>query len=175
MDGSRNGSRELSQNDLPLTFWGKAVHTVLHIINHRPIIIDDRCTVHDLSNGKVIIVSGILCRGLYKLIDYERSINYSACAIQDSQAISDAKIWHARFGHLNFASLLRLQKSEMVSSLPKLEAPRKHVYEGCILGKMQRSSFPKYGSVRATQKLQLVHSDVCGPMQTRSLGKYLTS
>ena len=64
-------------------------------------------------------------------------------------------------------------KSEMVPSLPKLQAPWKHVCEGCILGKMQRSSFPKYGSVRATQKLQLVHSDVCGPMQTHSLGNYL--
>ena len=136
-------------------------------------LVDDRCTVHDLSNEDVIITSGILCRGLYKLIDYERSINDSACAIQDSQAISDAKIWHARFGHLNFASLLRLQKSEMVFSLPKLEAPRKHVCESCILGKMHRSSFPKDSSVRDTQKLQLVHSDVCGPMQTQSLGNYI--
>ena len=61
----------------------------------------------------------------------------------------------------------------MVSSLPKLEAPVKHVCEGCILGKMQRASFPKDGSVRAERKLQLVHSDVCGPMQTPSFGKYL--
>ena len=41
------------------------------------------------------------------------------------------------------------------------------------LGKMQRSSFPKDGSVRATRKLQLIHSDVCGPMQTPSLGNHL--
>ena len=61
----------------------------------------------------------------------------------------------------------------MVSSLPKLEAPRKHVCEGFILGKMQCSSFPNDGSVRATQKLQLVHSDACGPMQTHSIGNYL--
>ena len=45
--------------------------------------VDDKCTVHDLSNGDVIIASGILCRGLYKLIDYKRSINDSACAIKD--------------------------------------------------------------------------------------------
>lgn len=32
--------------------------------------------------------------------------------------------------------------------------------------------FPKDGSVRATCRLQLVHSDVCGPMQT-SLGNYI--
>ena len=77
------------------------------------------------------------------------------------------------FGHLNFASLLRLQKSEMVSSLPKLETPSKHVCEGCILGKMQHSSFPKDGQLRADRKLQLVHSDVYGLMQTPSFGNFL--
>ena len=135
--------------------------------------VDDRCTVHDLSYGDIIVASSTLCRGLYKLTMYGKCVEDSTCAVMDSQAISDAKLWHARFGHLNFASLLRLQKSEMVSSLPKLEAPVKHVCEGCILGKMQRASFPKDGSVRAERKLQLVHSDVCGPMQTPSFGNYL--
>ena len=96
-----------------------------------------------------------------------------ACTVSDLQEVLDAKLWHARFGHLNFASLLRLQKSQMVSSLPHLEAPPKHVCEGCILGKMQRASFPKDGSVRAECKLQLIHSDVYGPMQTPSFGNYL--
>ena len=31
---------------------------------------------------------------------------------------------------------------------------------------MQCSSFPKDGSVQAVGKLQLIHSDVCGPMQS---------
>ena len=54
-------------------------------------LVDDRCIVHDLSNGDIIIIaSAILCHGLYKLIDYDKSINDSACAIQDSPAISDA-------------------------------------------------------------------------------------
>ena len=78
-----------------------------------------------------------------------------------------------RFGHLNFSSLLRLHKSDMVSSLPILKAPKKHVCEGCILQKIQRASFPKDGSVRVERKLQLVHSDVCGPMRTPSFGNHL--
>ncbi|MCO5550454.1 hypothetical protein L7F22_003941 [Adiantum nelumboides] len=112
--------------------------------------VDDRCTVHDLSSGDEIVASGILCRGLYKLTLYDKCGQNFANAVVDTKAISDAKLWHARFGHLNFASLLRLQKFDMVASLPPLEAPIKHVCEGCILGKMQRSKFPKDGSVRAT-------------------------
>ena len=115
--------------------------------------VDDKCTVHDLSDGDSIIASGSLCRGLYKLNTYGSSVKDVACAVVDSQAVVDAKLWHLRFGHLNFASLLHLQKYEIVSSLPKLETPSKHVCEGCILGKMQCSSFPKDGQVRADRKL----------------------
>ncbi|MCO5606691.1 hypothetical protein L7F22_060880 [Adiantum nelumboides] len=38
---------------------------------------------------------------------------------------------------------------------------------------MHRFSFSQDGSVRATRKLQLVHSDVCGPMRTPSVGNNL--
>ncbi|MCO5612323.1 hypothetical protein L7F22_066589 [Adiantum nelumboides] len=108
--------------------------------------VDDRCIVHDLNFGDEIVASGILCRGLYKLTLYDKCGQNFANAILDLKAISDAKLWHARFGHLNFANLLRLQKSYMIASLPPLEAPAKHVCEGCILGKMQHSKFPKDGS-----------------------------
>ena len=135
--------------------------------------VDDRCTIHDLRDGDVIVASGSLCRGLYRLDSYDKSVNDAAYSVSDLQAMSDAKLWHARFGHLNFSSLLRLHKNDMVMSLPNLKSPEKHVCEGCILGKMQRASFLKDGSVRAVKKLQLVHSDVCGPMRTPSFGNFL--
>ena len=53
----------------------------------------------------------------------------------------------------------------MVVSLSALEAPLKHVCKGCVFGKMQHSVFSKDTFVRATHKLELVHNDVCGPMQ----------
>ena len=37
---------------------------------------------------------------------------------------------------------------------------------------MQHASFPKDGSVRAERRLQLIHSDVCGPVQTSSFGNH---
>ncbi len=41
---------------------------------------------------------------------------------------------------------------------------------GCVLGKMHRLPFPK-GGTRASNVGDLIHSDVCGPMQTMSPGK----
>ncbi|MCO5551338.1 hypothetical protein L7F22_004839 [Adiantum nelumboides] len=45
--------------------------------------------------------------------------------------------------------------------------------KGCVLGKMHRFAFSQDGSVRGTQKLQLVHSDVCGPTRMPSMGNSL--
>ena len=42
--------------------------------------------------------------------------------------------------------------------------------EGCLAGKMCRKPFPAVGEIRSTRRLQLVHSDVCGPMHTPSIG-----
>jgi hypothetical protein len=42
--------------------------------------------------------------------------------------------------------------------------------EGCVEGKQHRAPFPKDGATRATKPLEIVHSDVCGPMRTTSMG-----
>ena len=98
--------------------------------------LDDRCTVHDLSDGNVIVAFGSLCHGLYRLDSYDRCVNDAAYSVLDTLAMSNAKLWHARFGHLNFNSLLHLHKNDIVLLLPNLKAHEKHVCEGCIVGKM---------------------------------------
>ena len=41
--------------------------------------------------------------------------------------------------------------------------------ETCQLGKQSRPAFPKGQAWIASQKLQFIHTDVCGPMKTASL------
>ena len=99
--------------------------------------VDDKCTIHDLSYGDIIVASGTLCRGLYKLTMYGKCVEDSACVVMDLQAILDAKTLACTFWASEFCKFVApVQKSEMVSSLPKLEALVKHVCEGCILHKM---------------------------------------
>lgn len=57
----------------------------------------------------------------------------------------------------------------MVTGLPLLESFNQSC-EGCILGKQHRDSFQIGKSRRATQQLELVHSDICGPIETVSHG-----
>ena len=80
-------------------------------------------------------------------------------------------LWHRRMGHLNVQSLRALPGLVSGLDLPNLHGDNLlKACEGCIEGKQQRHSFPKEGATRATKVLGLVHSDVCGPMKTLSLG-----
>lgn len=51
------------------------------------------------------------------------------------------------------------------------------VCEGCFFGKQQRQLIPFGDTRRAKKPLELVHTDVCGPMKalTPSQNKYLIS
>ena len=77
-------------------------------------------------------------------------------------------LWHKRYGHLNFYALQELNQMQMVLGLPSITS--KKLCEGCLFGKHTRFSFPKGDARRSTIQLELVHSDLCGPMQTASLG-----
>jgi hypothetical protein len=58
----------------------------------------------------------------------------------------------------------------MVDGMNLKEVPLHHVCEACIESKQQRTSFPKDEVTKASKLLELVHSDVCGPMKTTSCG-----
>jgi hypothetical protein len=73
-------------------------------------------------------------------------------------------LWHERLGHLNMASLKELDA--MVDGMNLKEVSLHHICEACVKGKHQRTSFPKDGATRASQLLEIVHTDVCRPMRT---------
>jgi transposase InsO family protein len=80
-------------------------------------------------------------------------------------------LWHLRFGHLNFGGLKQLSNKRMVKNIPHIDHSDK-LCEGCVLGKHPRNSFPKESSYRAKKVLELVHTDICGPITPNSLGKH---
>ncbi|KAI5355034.1 hypothetical protein L3X38_007929 [Prunus dulcis] len=76
--------------------------------------------------------------------------------------------WHKRLGHLNERSIKLLADQDMVHGLPHLEQISA-ACEGCMLGKQHRDSFPLESTWRASSLLELVHTDICGPMKTESI------
>lgn len=96
------------------------------------------------------------------------SITSSEHVCFKTAADEEAQLWHCRYGHLSYKGLKTMHDKKMVKGLPLLTVPTK-LCEGCMIGKQHRDPFPKQSEWRAAKKLQLVHSDICGPITPVSL------
>jgi hypothetical protein len=79
-----------------------------------------------------------------------------------THAHESSRIWHKRFGHLNFIYMQKLSKKISVDGLPDIHFS-KGVCEGCVLAKNPQEKFNKGKSQRAYAPLYLIHSDLMGP------------
>ena len=124
------------------------------------------------ASDQVIVMTGVEEDKLLKLKGTSSFQSNSALLVQHSDTLSSSLLWHARFGHINYESI-RIMKQQGIQGLPTI--PRKlSPCNACILGKHCKQPF--YGSTsRASRKLGLIHSDLCGPMPIQSANgnKYL--
>ena len=125
--------------------------------------------------GKHFICSGTLFNDLYFVAPdlptshvLELNNHTSSRKRKTPPHMNQTWLWHLRLGHINLDRIHRLVKDGPLGSL-KVEALP--VCESCIEGKMSRNSFKKKGQ-RVTGPLELVHSDLCGPMNVEARGKY---
>lgn len=92
-------------------------------------------------------------------------VNNAVCMLSTRNV--DINIWHRRLGHMNGNDLIKM-KNGVVSGI----CFDKNALNSCVPcheGKHTRSSF-KHSGTRASNVLELVHSDLCGPMEIKSLG-----
>ena len=71
---------------------------------------------------------------------------------------------------MNFKDLINAQRNGILEGLNFGQVEGKLECDICVQGKMTRTTFPK-NSERKTDLLEIVHSDVCGPMRVESLNK----
>ena len=110
-------------------------------------------SIQDKATGKEV-KGGSVENGVYKLHAMSSILN---------SPVGD--LWHYRFGHLNFDALWQAFRDQLVTGLPDVGA-RLRQCSSCLRGKQHREDIPLASSKRATELLDLVHSDLCGPMQT---------
>jgi transposase InsO family protein len=100
------------------------------------------------------------------------------CTFAAVNSPNDYNLLHKRLGHLGHTSILKLIEHQSVKGLesfvPYLSELRKanpvSDCEACIMGSQARESFPSSDYVTRAP-LELVHTDVCGPMDPMSHDK----
>lgn len=115
----------------------------------------DGCEVRDEVGD--IVVTGTQENGMYKLNTKKSEKVF---------LMNNSSLWHRRLGHLNQQYMSKL--TTMVDGMPQQFGVTADCV-ACVQGKHTRSSF-HCSSSRAQNPLDLVHSDVCGPVEVSSIG-----
>ena len=123
----------------------------------------DDVTCSIISKDNSVIASGHKRGNLYVL---DRAANRRPDeAMVAAQPSSD--LWHQRLAHVYDVVLQKIVSCDVAGvDLQKVEP--QSFCEGCVQGKATRHTPKSLGGIRSARKLEKVHSDVCGPMQTAS-------
>jgi len=78
-------------------------------------------------------------------------------------------LWHLKFGHLNLRDLRELGQKKMVVVIPHMCVPDE-VCRECMECKQTRRKFKKGVPSKTSEKLELIHSDICGPLPVETAG-----
>lgn len=118
----------------------------------------------DLFYANAFILNGLY---LLNLNEDKHVLNVSNKRLKVSHS-NKTLLWHYRLGHI---SEMRVKKLHQANLLDLLDDEAIGTCEACLTGKMTKSPFKKKGE-RVTGLLELIHSDVCGPMSTSARDGY---
>lgn len=129
---------------------------------------DGACNLYHPSKG--LIARTNMSANRMFIISHEDP-NHAATGMEECLHTSPdlTHLWHQRYGHLSYKGLKVLQKKQMVHGLPRLEASN-IACDDCFIGKQHQSVIPKKSEWRASKILELIRTDICGPIEPISNG-----
>src|SRR5262249_46745414 len=132
---------------------------------------DTSYTLTTTANGCSILFNGLsvayghLVNGLYVLDTLSDVLQVTRT---NSNEMNPSYLWHCRLGHIGEKRISHLHSSGYLNSF---EYKPFDTCERCIMGKMTKAPFGGQGE-RASELLELVQTDVCGPLSKEAKGGY---
>ncbi|GJV39291.1 putative ribonuclease H-like domain-containing protein [Tanacetum coccineum] len=83
--------------------------------------------------------------------------------------IDESNLWHRRLGHVNFKTMNKLVKGNLVRGLPLKIFDNDHTCVACQKGKQHKASCKAKLMSSISQPLQMLHMDLFGPTSVRSI------
>lgn len=152
--------------------------------NKRKVVFDNsKCHIYDVAGN--LLTSATFINGIYRLecvpnvLCSQVSSNVLHLNKEQCSSVQSAQmeLWHRRLGHLSLQGMCALRDGLAVGIDFQCDSGHLQDCIPCIEGKQTVKSFPKGQAKRAEQLLELIHSDVCGPMSQSSWGgaRYLVT
>lgn len=113
-------------------------------------------------------ILGTRCGDLYKIIKNEvanLTVNTEGKHNKNCQ-----HVWHRKFGHRDPESIIGLESKLLATGIKVQDCTIREQCEFCLQGKMARKPFTKESSSKSNAILDLIHTDVCGPIETVTPG-----
>ena len=130
---------------------------------HKIIFQDNDCFI--TKNG-VLQATACLSPELYEIKAVDKACIAEATPSNTSHGINCQHVWHRRFGHRDFGAIKKLAEKGLATGIQVKECDKLMVCECCVRGKMARTPFSKKSKHKKHAILDLIHTDVCGPMHT---------
>ncbi|GKC99670.1 putative ribonuclease H-like domain-containing protein [Tanacetum coccineum] len=83
--------------------------------------------------------------------------------------IDESNLWHRRLGHINFKTMNKLVRGNLVRGLPSKVFENDHTCVACQKGKQHNASCKTKLVSSINQPLQVLHMDLFGPTSVRSI------
>ena len=128
---------------------------------------ETQCNI-SCADGKVIATAKNV--GCLYYLDFQPTSECSNAMVNERTKLSNEMLWHQRYGHLGVQRLKKLANDKLVEGFNFDAKKDLEFCETCTQGKLHRCSFPTRGATRASEPLGLVHSDLCGKINTKSCG-----
>lgn len=125
----------------------------------------DGCSLMN-TDGRLLIGLKSTVEGLYSLTD----VNSIKCMTVAARVT--AYEMHKRLAHMSLTGMLKMGKCYGMQELTNISKDdEKEIREckGCLQGKTHRKAMPKKRTSETSKVLELIHSDICGPMSVQSL------
>lgn len=128
---------------------------------HKILLTEKAATI--LNQGGNKILTAKKNKGLYFL---ETISDFADSAILN---VGQMELWHQRYGHLNIFDLKRLSSEKLVLGTPEF-SQQNFSCKVCVQNKQTANPFLRQSDTKCRRLLEIVSSDVCGPMKTKSIG-----
>ncbi|GJW99077.1 putative ribonuclease H-like domain-containing protein [Tanacetum coccineum] len=90
------------------------------------------------------------------------------CLVAKS-TLDESMLWHRRLSHINFKTINKLVKDNLVRGLPSKRFENDQTYVACLKGKQHKASCKSKIQNSISQPLFMLHMDLFGPTYVSSL------